>query len=85
MEEKSKVEKVMVAFYQSPLSVPLAEVEAVLVDDPLLHHAIKEYSKELAKEDIETFKIDRNMIVTENGYKIAFRESDMENFRKENE
>lgn len=85
MEEKSKVEKVMVAFYQSPLSVPLEEVEAVLTDDPLLHHAIKEYSKELAKDNIETFKIDRNMIITEEGYKIAFRESDMEAFRKENE
>lgn len=83
MKEKDSIEKVMVAFYQSPLSVPLEEVEAVLVDDPLLHHAIKEYSKELEKDNIETFKIDRNMIVTEDGYKIAFRESDMENFRKE--
>lgn len=82
MGEKN-IEKVMVSFYHSPLSVPLEEVEAVLVDDPLLHHAIKEYSKELEKDNIETFKIDRNMIVTEEGYKIAFREGDMEQLRKE--
>ena len=83
MKEEKELEKVSVVFYSAPLSVPLEEVEAVLEDDPLLHFAIKKYSKELAKEDIETFKVDRNMIVTEDGYKIAFRESDMENFRKE--
>jgi len=72
--DKKELEKVNVIFYGAPLDIPLAEVEAGLIDDELLHFAIKSYSKELALSDIETFKIDRNMIVTEEGYKLAYRE-----------
>lgn len=74
MKNKKELEQVSVVFYGAPLDIPLAEIEAGLIDDEVLHFAIKSYSKELALLNIETFKIDRNMIVTEEGYKLAYRE-----------
>lgn len=72
--EKKELEKISVIFYGAPLSIPLQEIEAGLIDDEVLNFAIKSYSEELALSNIETFKIDRNMIVTEDGYKLAYRE-----------
>lgn len=66
--------QVNVIFYSTPLSEKLEDMKAALLEDLVLHEAIKWYSQELAKEDIETFMIDKNMIVTENGYKFALRE-----------
>ena len=77
------MKQINVLFYHVPLSTPLSEVEKALDDDPILNSAIQHYSKELwDKEKIETFKLDRNMIVTENGYKLAFIESVTENENK---
>ena len=67
-------EQVTVVFYTTPLSEKLEDMQVALLDDPVLHEAIKWYSKELEKENIETFMTDKNMIVTEDGYKFALRE-----------
>lgn len=71
MEQK----QIKVLFFTIPLNVSLSEVSQTLFDDPLLSTAIQEYSKELWQtKQIETFKLDRNMIITEDGYKIALKE-----------
>ena len=43
----------------------------IIVDDKILNEVIINYSKELEAQGIETFSIDRNIIATENGYKLA--------------
>ena len=65
---------VKVVFYSVPLSVDINVIEEALLDDPILHEAVKIYSEELRMQNIETFKIIKNMIVTETGYKIAIRQ-----------
>lgn len=67
------MEKV-VLFYKAPLSNKYEDVEKAMIDDPILNNEIKYRSKELAKENIETFKIEKNVIVTEKGYYIALYE-----------
>ena len=60
-----------VVIYSVGLENPIEEVEEVLLDAEVLCKAIEDYSKYLRTQGIETFKRDRNMIVTETGYKIA--------------
>ncbi len=64
-----------VAIYSVPLEAikkeRLQELRDMLLDDKSLNKVITEYSVELAKEDIETWEIDRNLIITEAGYKMA--------------
>ena len=67
------MEKV-VLFYKAPLSNKYEDVEKALIDDPILNNEIKLRSQQLAKENIETFKIDKNILVTEKGYYIAIYE-----------
>lgn len=74
--------QVNVIFYSTPLTEKLEDMKAALLDDPILHEAIKWYSNELKKEDIETFMIDKNMIVTESGYKFALREETVKELEK---
>lgn len=68
---ESNLEQKLILFFTVPLKEPIANIESVLVDDKILHEAIKTYSKQLEQDKIETFKLDRNMIVTEDGYKLA--------------
>lgn len=74
--------QVNVIFYSTPLSEKLENMKSALLEDPVLHEAIKWYSNELDKENIETFMIDRNMIVTEDGYKFALREDTVKELSK---
>ena len=71
--------QIKVLFFSIPLNVPLAHISPTLFDDPILATAIQAYSKELWQTDqIETFKLDRNMIITEDGYKVALTEEQVE-------
>ena len=68
MEEGDK----LVVFYSRDLGLPYDKIKFALDDDKDLHLAIVEYSKFLLKErNIETFQTEKNIIVTEEGYKVA--------------
>ena len=71
MKQSEESKEVTILFYSIPLHVELDKMELVLSPDKVLNEAVIEYSKQLAAQDIETFKTDRNMIITEGGYKIA--------------
>ena len=74
-----------IIFYDVDFSVKLEEMQEFLVDDEKLIKAILWYKDKLEKENIETWLVDRNMIVTEQGYKLAVTEQfskDVENAKK---
>ena len=63
-----------IIFYDVDFSVKLEEMQEFLVDDEKLIKAILWYKDKLEKENIETWLVDKNMIVTEQGYKLAVTE-----------
>ena len=65
MEEKK------INFYQIPLKIELEEVMKGRIEDSLLHRAAKEYSEELAAQNIETWVTEGNILITEGGYIVA--------------
>ena len=67
-------EEIKVIFYTIPLKIKMEELESVLIDDEILHEAIIRYREDLKKENIETWITIKNMIVTEDGYKVALDE-----------
>ena len=67
-------EEIKVIFYTIPLKIKMEELESVLIDDEILHEAIIRYREDLKKENIETWITNKNMIVTEDGYKVALDE-----------
>ena len=67
-------EEIKVIFYTIPLKIKMEELESVLIDDEILHEAIIRYREDLKKENIETWLTNKNMIVTEDGYKVALDE-----------
>ena len=69
-----------VLFFTVPLSVKVTEMEKILDSDPILSQAIIEYSYYIKDQGIETFKTDRNMIITETGYRLALHEKDVEQY-----
>lgn len=62
---------VEVELYKIPLSNKIEDIRAGLINDPRLEQVVRDYAEELAKQDIETWLYDRNMIVTEKGYIVA--------------
>jgi len=73
------MKQIKVLFFTVPLNVPILEINKTLFEDDILSDAIQKYSKELwDTKQIETFHLDRNMIVTEDGYKIALTEDQLE-------
>lgn len=74
-----------IIFYNVDFNVKLEEMQEFLVDDEKLIKAILWCKDKLEKENIETWLVDRNMIVTEQGYKLAVTEQfskDIENAKK---
>ena len=74
-----------IIFYNVDFNVKLEEMQEFLVDDEKLIKAILWYKDKLEKENIETWLVDKNMIVTEQGYKLAVAEQfskDIENAKK---
>ena len=67
-------EEIKVIFYTIPLKIKMEELESILIDDEILHEAIIRYREDLKKENIETWITNKNMIVTEDGYKVALDE-----------
>jgi hypothetical protein len=64
-----------VLFYTLPLSISYEEIQKHLTDHPALDEAIKYYvDRLLLEKQIETFKIDRNLAITEVGYMLAIPE-----------
>ncbi|MDA3854653.1 MAG: hypothetical protein PF569_00230 [Candidatus Woesearchaeota archaeon] len=61
-----------VAFVSFELDNPIEKMNTILAEDEFLTGAIEWYSDKLFNESgIETFSQTKNMIVTEDGYKIA--------------
>lgn len=68
-----------VVFYSTELSVPYDEVkQEILIKDEFLNKAITHYAAELAKEGIEVWSIEDNIIVTESGYKFCIYKDTVE-------
>lgn len=67
-------EEIKVIFYTIPLKIKMEELKSVLIDDEILHEAIIRYREDLKKENIETWITNKNIIVTEDGYKVALDE-----------
>lgn len=53
----------------------MTNIEKVLEDSPDLNECTRIYASELEKQGIEIFKRDRNMLVTEKGYILIFRDT----------
>lgn len=60
-----------IQFYKIPLSERIEEIRKTTFKNDILHKAIVEYSEELAQDNIETWVVENNMIVTESGYIVA--------------
>lgn len=71
------MQEIIVQIISIPLSTEketLDKLKDYVEGDENLNKLILEYKDELAKKDIETWVVDRNMITTEDGYKIALYE-----------
>lgn len=60
-----------ILFFTIPLEMDVEKLRAGLQDVEELNKAILEYSDKLAEDDIETWVVEKNLIVTEDGYKVA--------------
>jgi hypothetical protein len=76
--------EVRVLIYDVPLKEDLNKVKQSLSDDELLKEAIEAYAEELISQDIEVWEYEDNMIVTEDGYKIAVYEAHALKYIEEN-
>ena len=65
-----------VIIFALPINTPKDDIIYVTNSDEVLHREIKIYSNELKAKDIETFKIEKNYIITEEGYKVALYEDE---------
>ena len=63
-----------IIFYNIGFNVKIEEMQEFLSDDKNLIKAILWYKEKLEKDNIETWLVDKNMIVTEQGYKLAVTE-----------
>lgn len=63
-----------IIFYNIDFNVKIEEMQEFLSDDKNLIKAILWYKEKLEKDNIETWLVDKNMIVTEQGYKLAVTE-----------
>lgn len=60
-----------------PLSVNFQTMRALMDSDPFLNNFAEQHSRELALQDIETFYLEKNLLVTEKGYiLITFAEEE---------
>ena len=68
-----------IEIYSIPLSAPkekIAELRELLIDDKNLNMVIKEYSLKLKVDNVETWEVDKNLIIAETGYKVALYVND---------
>ena len=63
-----------IIFYNIDFNVKIEEMQEFLSDDKNLNKAILWYKEKLEKDNIETWLVDKNMTVTEQGYKLAVTE-----------
>lgn len=67
-----------ISFFEISLSAPYEALKNLILDDKVLTEKMLEFSNKLKKDNIETFKIDRNMIVTESGYNFCIYSDDID-------
>jgi len=78
-------EKIIVAFFKVPLQVKYEALADVLDDNPLIADALSYYLADLPRE-VEVWKIEKNIAVTELGYFIAMEQTpDVERLIEENQ
>ena len=75
---EGKQEQIKVIFYNVALTYNIEELRETLVDDPLLTKAILWYKEKLESEGVEVWLQEKNMLVTESGYKVAWTEDQIE-------
>lgn len=64
------------------LSEKKEDVFSALKNDIVLINAINEYKNELKKNNIEIFQQESNILITEDGYYIAFYVKDIKSIKK---
>jgi hypothetical protein len=69
------MENIVITF--CPLETDKDEVFKTAQEDKILIDAIKNFSRELSNNGIETFTQKHNIIVTEKGYYFAFYKKDL--------
>lgn len=74
-----------VLIYHFPLSVSFNTLLTGVSKDKLLNQAIDELVDELEIDDIEVFRRDYNLLVTEKGYRMSVYEEDVLKYQKEQE
>ena len=67
-----------ISFFEISLSTPYEALKNLILDDKILTEKMLEFSNKLKKDNIETFKIDKNMIVTEKGYNFCIYSDDID-------
>ena len=60
--------------YTVKLSLPEETLEDMFNDDIVLEMAANKLKSDLEKEGVEVWKMDRNILVTEEGYKVIMYE-----------
>lgn len=71
-------ETVDIIFYVISYSIKKEIIEPMILDDILLEAIAIEYAEEYTKEGKEVFKVDRNVLYTEEGYIILLRKEDVD-------
>ena len=80
-----KEERIVVAFFKVPLRVKYEALADAIDDNPLVADALGQYLSDFPKE-IEIWKMEKNIAVTELGYIIAMEQTpQIEELIKENE
>lgn len=71
-------ETVDIIFYVISYDVKQETIKPMILDDVLLEAIAQDYAEEYMREGKEIFKIDRNILYTEEGYIILLRKDDVE-------
>ena len=61
----------IVSFFRVRLEIPYEQLDDIRDNDERLNWAISEYADELEEEGVEIWRIEDNIVVTEDGYYIA--------------
>ena len=76
-------ETVDIIFYVISYSIKKEIIEPMILDDILLEAIAIEYAEEYTKEGKEVFKVDRNVLYTEEGYIILLRKEDVDKWTEQ--
>lgn len=77
-DQSENKDQVKVIFYNVALTYNIEELRETLVESELLTRAISWYREKLESEGVEVWLQEKNMLVTESGYKVAWPEREIE-------